>query len=69
MSVDISNQIFEFVQNRHEKRESTSPRHIHIRFGIEISQAEEYLSKLCIEGRITKYYDEDYQEDRYSLNQ
>jgi hypothetical protein len=68
MSADIGNQIFEFVQNRHEKGESTSPRHIHIRFGIEISQAEEHLSKLCMEGRITKYYDEDYQEYRYSLH-
>ena len=67
MSENTLEQIFEFVQNRHKKGESTSSRHIHIRFGIEIAQAEEFLAKLHTKKRISKFYDEDYQEDRYSL--
>lgn len=69
MSKDIQEQIFEFVQNRHKKGESTSSRHIHIRFGIEISEAGKYLAELHTSGKISKYYDEEYQEERYSLNE
>ncbi len=68
MSTGIVEQIFEFVQNRHEKGESTSSRHIHIRFGIEISRADEFLTELHARGKISKHYDEDYQEERYSQN-
>ena len=59
-------QIFEFVQNRHKKGESTSSRHIHIRFGMEISQADEYLTELHAKNKISRFYDKDYQEERYS---
>lgn len=61
----IENQILEFVQNRHKKQESTGSRHVHIRFDIEILQAEKILETLTLLNKISKYYDKDYQEDRY----
>ena len=57
--------ILEFVQNRHKKGESTSPRHVHIRFDIEITRAAKILDAFSQEDEISKYYDKDYQEDRY----
>ena len=64
----LENQILEFVQNRHKKNESTASRHIHIRFDIEILDAEKFLESLTLKNRISKFYDEDYQEDRYHIS-
>ena len=69
MNQNLEEQVLEFVQNRHKKGESTASRHIHIRFDIEISWAEEILEKLATNGKISKSYDEEYQENRYSQNQ
>ena len=69
MSQNLEEQVLEFVQNRHKKGESTASRHIHIRFDIEISEAEEILEKLATNDKISKSYDEEYQENRYSQNQ
>ena len=69
MSQNLEEQVLEFVQNRHKKGESTASRHIHIRFDIEIPEANEILEKLATKGKISKSYDEEYQENRYSQNQ
>ncbi len=65
MDQNIESQILEFVQNRYKKEESTCSRHIHIRFDIEILQAEKILETLSQKNKISKYYDKDYQENRY----
>ena len=67
MDKSIENQILEFVQNRYKKNESTASRHVHIRFDIEMIQAEKILGLLAQKNRIVKYYDKEYQEDRYSI--
>jgi sugar-specific transcriptional regulator TrmB len=69
MDENTENQILEFIQNRHKKDESTASRHIHIRFDIEIIQAEKILETLSQKNKISKYYDASYQEDRYLPNQ
>ena len=66
MSEDLEFQIFEFIKNRHEKGETTASRHIHIRFDVEIDKIEEILSRLSHKGIISKSYDKEYQEDRFS---
>ena len=68
MEENTENQILEFIQNRHKKGESTAPRHIHIRFDIEISDAEKILKVFAQKNKISKYYDDSYQEDRYIPN-
>jgi alpha-D-ribose 1-methylphosphonate 5-triphosphate diphosphatase PhnM len=68
MDENIKNQILEFIQNRHKKGESTASRHIHIRFDIEIIDAERILETLSQKNKISKYYDTSYQEDRYTSN-
>ena len=68
MKENVENQILEFVQNRYKKEESTAARHIHIRFDIEIIQAEKILEILSQKNKISKYYDTSYQEDRYKPN-
>ena len=68
MDESIENKILEFVQNRYKKTESTGPRHIHIRFDIEVIQAEKILEALTQKNKVSKYYDEEYQEDRYLPN-
>ena len=62
---DLENKILEFIQNRDEKGESTAIRHIHIRFGIENEEIEETLKRLSNKEKISKLYDNQYQEDRY----
>ena len=69
MSKNLESQILEFVQNRYKNGESTATRHVHIRFDIEISQAEEILEKLTAKGFVAKSYDKEYQETRYSKKQ
>ena len=68
MSQELEIQILEFVNSRDQKGESTASRHIHIRFGMDIENAEQILHKLAEIGKISKKYDEQYQEDRYSSN-
>jgi len=63
---DLENKILEFIKNREKNKESTAPRHVHIRFGIEIEEIEEILKRLSIKEKISKSYDRQYQEDRYS---
>lgn len=65
MDENIEKQILEFVQNRQKIDESTAPRHIHIRFDLEMSQAENVLETLTQKNKILKFYDKDYQENRY----
>ena len=65
MDQEINLKINEFIKNRHEKGETTSSRHIHIRFGLEIDKIEECLKQLELENQISAYYDSDYQEERY----
>jgi len=68
MEENVENQILEFIQNRYKKEEATASRHIHIRFDIDILEAEKILDSLSQKNEITKYYDEDYQENRYRPN-
>jgi alpha-D-ribose 1-methylphosphonate 5-triphosphate diphosphatase PhnM len=68
MSQEIESQVLEFVESRHKKGETTASRHVHIRFDTEIENAEQILQKLAQNGKISKKYDEQYQEDRYSSN-
>ena len=65
MSQNKEELILEFVKNRHEKGETTASRHIHIRFDIDIYQAEKILDGLATLDKISKTYDEEYQENRY----
>ena len=65
MDQEIYLKINEFIKNRNEKGESTSSRHIHIRFGLEINKIDECLKELEIENQISAYHDSDYQEERY----
>jgi hypothetical protein len=62
---NIENQILKFVQNRYKIDEATAPRHIHIRFDLDISQVENLLETLSEKNKISKFYDKDYQENRY----
>jgi len=62
---DLENKILEFIQNREKNKETTAPRHVHIRFGIEIKEIEEILKLLSSKKIISKSYDIQYQEDRY----
>ena len=64
---DLENKILEFIKNREKNKESTAPRHVHIRFGIEIEEIAEILKRLSTKEKISKSYDRQYQEDRYSL--
>lgn len=64
--IKLNPQILEFIKNRYKKGETTASRHIHIRFDIEIEQAEEVLDNLAKLGKISKSYDEEFQEFRYS---
>lgn len=62
---ELERKILEFIKNRYEKGESTSSRNIHIRFGDEIHEIEKILEKIQGLNEISKYYDSQYQEERY----
>ena len=62
---NLEKKILVFIQNRYKKGESTSSRNIHIRFGNEIDEIEIILEKLFEKNQISKYYDSQYQEERY----
>ena len=56
-----------FIRNR-KKKESTAPRHIHIRFDIELLDIEKILQSLVAKKEIKEVYDSDYQENRFNLS-
>ena len=58
--------VFEFIKNRTVENESTTSRHIHRRFDIEMSKANKILVDLLRKKQIEEFYDEEYQEYRYS---
>lgn len=60
-------QILEFIRNRAKQNESTASRHIHRRFDIPTEKVEEILSKLKEKSIIDEIYDEEYQENRFTL--
>jgi len=62
---DFENKILEHIQNRHRQGESTASLNIHIRFGNEIDEIELVLEEILKKDKISKYYDSQYQENRY----
>ena len=63
----IENTIIQFIKNRAEQKESTTSRHIHRRFDITIEKAEKILSELAKKNIIEEFYDQEYQESRYTI--
>ena len=61
----LEKSIFYFIQNRNKNEESTSIRNIHIRFGMDMKEIELILEEFLEKNLISKYYDEQYQEERY----
>ena len=59
--------IIEFIKNRTIEQESTTSRHIHRRFDINIEKANQILVNLVRKNIIEEFYDEEYQENRYAL--
>jgi len=59
--------IFEFIKNRTNQKESTTSRHIHRRFDVDMEKAEQILTDLSEKKLIKEFYDKEYQENRYSL--
>ena len=59
--------IFEFIKNRDTQNESTASRHIHRRFDIPIEQAEQFLITLSEKNLVEEFYDNEYQENRYTI--
>jgi len=66
MTSDFESKIVELIQNRHRNKESSATRHIHIRFGNDFEEIEKILEKLLEKKQISKYYDVQYQEYRYT---
>ncbi len=64
---DLKKIIFQFINNRSKQNESTTSRHIHRRFDIPISEAEEVLKEFVTKGMIEEFYDDEYQENRYNI--
>ncbi|MBS1268694.1 MAG: hypothetical protein MAG458_01426 [Nitrosopumilus sp.] len=62
---DLKKIIFEFVSNRSIQNESTTSRHVHRRFDISIDEAENILKEMLTNNMVEKFYDEEYQENRY----
>ena len=62
----LGDKILEFIQNRDKKEESTASRNIHIRFGNEVEEIEQILTNLLQKNKISKFYDKQYQEYRYT---
>jgi len=60
--------IFEFILNRQQNGESTALRHIHRRFDLDYSDVEIIISDLLKTSLIYKFYDDDYEEYRFSPN-
>lgn len=63
----LENIIFEFIKNRTNHKESTTSRHIHRRFDVDMEKAEQILTDLSEKKLIEEFYDKEYQENRYTL--
>ncbi|KAF6244587.1 MULTISPECIES: hypothetical protein [Nitrosopumilus] len=66
-TTDIKETIFDFIKNRAEINETTAIRHIHRRFGISEEEVEKILDEFVIKKKIKKIYDEEYQENRFTV--
>ena len=62
----IKNTIIQFIENRAKQKESTTSRHIHRRFDIPLEKAGKILLELSKKNIIEKFYDQEYQENRYA---
>ena len=58
--------ILSFIENRAKTNESTTARHIHRRFDIQMESAEQILKNLVDKKFIKQFYDSEYQENRYT---
>ena len=58
--------ILEFIKNRAKQNESTTSRHIHRRFDMPVETVEQILISLSGKNLIKEFYDEEYQEKRYT---
>jgi len=67
LSENLDSIILAFMKNRKIQNESTAARHIHRRFDISMNDSENILEKLTEIKVIEKYYDNDYQENRYRV--
>ena len=59
--------ILQFIKNRIEQNESTASRHIHRRFDITMEKAEKILGTLSEKKIVKEFFDEEYQEKRYTV--
>lgn len=59
--------VMEFIKNRTEQNESTASRHIHRRFDISMDVADKILANLAEKKMVVEFYDNEYQESRYSI--
>lgn len=69
MIENLESIILAFMKNRKSQNESTAARHIHRRFDISMNDSENILEKLTEIKVIEKYYDNDYQENRYRVTE
>lgn len=68
-SEKLEKTILEFIKNRTKQNESTAPRHIHRRFDILMEKADQFLSNLSEKKIIKRFYDNEYPENRYTVNE
>ncbi len=61
--------ILEFIKNRKNLNESTASRHVHRRFDISMDDSEQILQNLLEKNLLDEFYDDEYQENRYTLKQ
>ncbi|MCE2507006.1 MAG: hypothetical protein J4F36_11205 [Nitrosopumilaceae archaeon] len=66
-NINIKETIFELIKNRSEINETTAIRHIHRRFDIPEDEIEKILEELFTKIKIKKIYDEEYQENRFTI--
>lgn len=67
LNENLENDILAYIKNRKNQNESTTARHIHRRFDISMKDSEKTLEKLTEIKIIEKYYDNEYQENRYTI--
>ena len=65
-SEKLEKTILEFIKNRAKQNESTTSRHIHRRFDMPVEVVEQILISLSEKNLIKGFYDEEYQEKRYT---
>lgn len=62
----LRTKILEFITNRYHEGESTALRHIHRRFDLDYAESEKIVSDLLNTDLIYKFYDDEYEEYRFS---